>query len=822
MYQGKALVHVFGRTESREWLHLKYKGFLPYFYVAEDEEEFIRTLEEVVGIERGFQGLMRTEYGYTRSNFIKIFLKNPKVVEEVRNKLTNHGCADVLYCTRFLIDKQIARGGEISERHLVPCIFEIAPRIWFLDIETAGMFAWRGDAPICMIGFYDTYDERLCHLLYHPNYEQHQEITYTKDLLTDTLIADDLFFFNDEKELLMTFVEILNEKHPDILCGHNILKFDALVIPKRMQILGMNIKSLSPIGEVKYIKPRRRWKRRDISEIEDREKVREEVMIRGITIIDTMKGYKKIKRTGITSGALDDIAMTEFHIGKLGHLTYLDIIRILKDDPRKLLSYNIRDILIVKEINKQFNIINYYLTLKRKASCEFSDAEYVGRVVDRFLLQFAYRNNIVLPSRPRKEYYSSPEELQINEGYEGGFVKEPEAGLWDMVGVFDLKSIYPWIIIAWNISPETFSSNGENLTPIDGVRFSKSPNGIFKQAIQEVLDEREEIRKLKLQSTTDKELYDKLAEYDHALKIIGNAFYGVCQYDTFRLYFPPVSAAIAAICSELERFLLKKISNIRNLKVLYSDTDSSFVQFKFEGKSKEEILELMFKLEKRINEVYLPEFCKKYGVEPILSIKLEKFYDRFGITVDAKKKRYFGHIVWRTNWVDDYDIKGFEYRRGDASQLTKRVQKTLISMLCQGKSWNEIAMYLLTEEKKILNGEYPIDEIGIPRGLSKDLDEYVNEDVHIKGIKYAREHLNLEIPEGIKAKRVYIKRVPKGYPSTESICFLHGEDVPQGFIVDWKMMAEKVLKDKVTDFIAFHGKKWVNVVENDLTQYCDS
>jgi len=256
--------------------------------------------------------------------------------------------------------------------------------------------------------------------------------------------------------------------------------------------------------------------------------------------------------------------------------------------------------------------------------------------------------------------------------------------------------------------------------------------------------------------------------------------------------------------------------------ILLHNTDSSFVQFKFEGKSKEEILELMFKLEKRINEVYLPEFCKKYGVEPILSIKLEKFYDRFGITVDAKKKRYFGHIVWRTNWVDDYDIKGFEYRRGDASQLTKRVQKTLISMLCQGKSWNEIAMYLLTEEKKILNGEYPIDEIGIPRGLSKDLDEYVNEDVHIKGIKYAREHLNLEIPEGIKAKRVYIKRVPKGYPSTESICFLHGEDVPQGFIVDWKMMAEKVLKDKVTDFIAFHGKKWVNVVENDLTQYCDS
>lgn len=227
--------------------------------------------------------------------------------------------------------------------------------------------------------------------------------------------------------------------------------------------------------------------------------------------------------------------------------------------------------------------------------------------------------------------------------------------------------------------------------------------------------------------------------------------------------------------------------------ILVHNTDSSFI--KIHGVTDpEEIKKLAFELERELNEQY-PKFAKDYLNADVsfFSTKFEKYYRRF--FQGGKKKRYAGHIIWKEGQViDEIDVVGFEVKRSDSPQLARDVMKKILEMVLRGSTKEDVRTYLSNVIKKYRKGEYSYDLIGIPGGIGKNLEDYDIADAHVRGCKYANEHLGALFLKGSKPKRLYIKSVSSKYPQTDVICFEYGGQVPKEFNVDYNVMFDKTIK----------------------------
>jgi DNA polymerase elongation subunit (family B) len=238
--------------------------------------------------------------------------------------------------------------------------------------------------------------------------------------------------------------------------------------------------------------------------------------------------------------------------------------------------------------------------------------------------------------------------------------------------------------------------------------------------------------------------------------------------------------------------------------VLVHNTDSNFVLIP--GTTIEEIIEKAKAVEKKLNESYA-EFAKRELNADVsyFSTKFEKLYKRY--YQGGKKKRYAGNLVWKEGQtVDKIDIVGFEFKRSDSSKVTKNVQQTLITMILRGEKFEDIQKYMRDIVKNYKN--LPLDDIGIPGGLGKSLNDYAVDDAQVRGCKYANDYLSARFLRGSKPKRVYIKNVKNKYPKTDVICFEYGSQVPPEFVIDYDIMIEKTLKQPISRVVEPLGWKW--------------
>ena len=105
--------------------------------------------------------------------------------------------------------------------------------------------------------------------------------------------------------------------------------------------------------------------------------------------------------------------------------------------------------------------------------------------------------------------------------------------------------------------------------------------------------------------------------------------------------------------------------------------------------------------------------------------------------------------------------------------------------------------------KNYIAGKYPLDEIGIPGGFSKSLEEYEHADAHVRGAKYSNRVLHTSFGKASKPKRVYIKQVKGNYEKTDVVCFEYGDQVPAEFVVDWEdMLAKKPFVNPLKEFLS--------------------
>ncbi|SMO33709.1 DNA-directed DNA polymerase [Halorubrum cibi] len=837
------VVHVFGRRPAEHVdgdadhdvvEHLRVLGVEPYFYVptAELDRDPVEAYDVVIGTrEEGPDG---EPYESIRGEpLTRIVARTPRDVGNIRDDFETTFEADILFPNRFLIDNGLNGGLRVEERRLddgegtiqvhegmlEPADVDAEMRVNTFDIEVDDRrgFPEDGEEPIICLTSHDSYDDEYVVWLYDaPEAEvpPPEDLPDYEGIVEDGQIDFEVRVFEEEAAMLDAFVDYIDETDADLMTGWNFEDFDAPYLLDRMEVLDerddvevdLSPDRLSRIGEVW----RSGWGGPDV---------------KGRVVFDLLYAYKRTMFTELESYRLDAVGERELGVGKERYAG--DIGDLWEQDPERLLEYSIRDVELCVEIDRAQDVIAFWDDARKIVGCKLEDATTPGDAVDMYVLHMAF-GNFALPSKGQQEA----------EEFEGGAVFDPISGVREMVSVLDLKSLYPMSMVTINASPETKVDpdeyDGETYRTPTGVHFRKEPDGIIREMVNELLDEREEKKALRNEHDPGTEAYEQYDRQQGAVKVLMNSLYGVFGWDRFRLYDREMSAGVTSTNREVIDFTAGVTEEL-DRKVTYGDTDS--VMLSLGDLSKERAIETSFDIQEHINDRYDDFAREELNAEfHRFEIEFEKLYRRFFQA--GKKKRYAGHIVWKEGKdVDDIDITGFEYKRSDIAGITKEVQQHVIETIVTGDDIDEdleaITTYLSEVIDDFLAGNVDVEEVGIPGGIGKRLDAYETPTAQVRGAQYANELLGTNFGRGSKPKRLYLRKVhPDFWERMESeegldpqrnglygefkrdpdvICFEYADQIPEEFEVDWEKMLEKTLKGPIERVIEALGTSWEEV-----------
>ncbi len=814
------IIHVFGRTDKNDVEHVRVHGFRPYFYAP------TATLSGESGDDRitGSQEMDENGEPYESirgEKLTKIFGQTPRDVGQIRDRF-EHYEADILFPNRFLIDKDIKSGLSIPERRasdealvvphdeVEPIAMQADARVCTFDIEVDDRsgFPEEGEETIVCLSSHDSYDDEYTVWLYEVSATGPDELAGYEGIENefDAVVRR----FDSEEAMLAEFLDYIEETDPDILTGWNFADFDAPYLLDRLEVLGgadceegnLDPDRLSRVNEVW----RSDWQGPNV---------------KGRVVFDLLYAYQRTQFSELDSYRLDAVGEVELGVGKERYAGAIG--DLWEENPERLLEYNLRDVELCVEIDRQQGVIPFWQEVASFVGCKLEDATTPGDAVDMYVLHNAY-GKFALPSKGQQE----------TEEFEGGAVFDPITGVRENVAVLDLASLYPMSMVTINASPETkvdADYDDETYRAPNGQRFRKEPDGIMREMVDELLTERDAKKALRNDHDPGTEPYDRYDRQQQAVKVIMNSLYGVSGWDRFRLYDKENAAAITATGRRVIEFTESAANEIDH-QVIYGDTDS--VMLEFEGdESKDEIIEQAFGVEDHLNGRY-DEFAREElgATEHRFEIEFEKLYRRFFQA--GTKKRYAGHIVWKEGVdVDDVDITGFEYKRSDIAPITKRVQLEVIERIVHGEDLGEVKNYVHgVIEEFSEEGRIDLEQIGIPGGIGKRLGNYDTDTAQVRGAKYANLLLGTNFQRGSKPKRLYLDRVhPNFFERVDAsrfdekenalytefrrdpdvICFEFADQVPEEFEIDWEKMLDKTLKGPIARVLEALDISWEEV-----------
>ena len=262
----------------------------------------------------------------------------------------------------------------------------------------------------------------------------------------------DVYEFDSEENLLYKFVEYFSTSYPDIVTGWNIRFFDFPYLINRInKILGKKIsRKLSPWGIIKE---------KFITKKGSEEQAYDIV---GIAMLDYYELYKTFTYVNQESYSLNHISWVELGERKLSYSEYESITDFYKKDFQKFIEYNIRDVELVRKLEKKLRLIELAVALAYSAGVNYQDVFSQVRTWDVIIYNDLKVRGIAIPPKKKE---------RKDEQYAGAYVKEPLVGMHHWVASFDLNSLYPHLIMQYNISPETLTT--------DGARGTISPDGIL-------------------------------------------------------------------------------------------------------------------------------------------------------------------------------------------------------------------------------------------------------------------------------------------------------------------------------------------------------
>ncbi len=402
----------------------------------------------------------------------------------------------------------------------------------------------------------------------------------------------------NELELLAKYMEFWTKNPPDVITGWYIKMFDMPYLINRItKIAGNDVaKKFSPWGLISE---------RNTNIAGQNNKHYE---ITGISQLDYMDFFKKFGYSYGTQASykLDHIANTVLGEKKLSYEEYGTLHTLYKNDHQLFIDYNIKDVYLVDKIDEKMDLITLALTMAYRGGVNYEATLGTTAIWDSIIYRELNKQNIAIP----------PNENTIKSPYPGGYVKEPQVGLHDWVVSFDLNSLYPNLIIQYNMSPETlvvdidntyqsgveyYMNNIPNVkndlsVAANGSTYTRQRQGIVPQIIADYMLERKATKKLMLEamqknqdnpSTELEKQINQLENRQMAIKILLNSLYGALGNAYFRYFDMRVAEGIT-LSGQLaiqwaERAMndeMNKILKTDNFDyVIAIDTDSLYINF---------------------------------------------------------------------------------------------------------------------------------------------------------------------------------------------------------------------------------------------------
>lgn len=790
----RPVMHVLGRAPGGTRVHVRVHGVKPYFYVPFDDfGEELKNDDKVIEWKKGFENIQG-------EHMVKVVTRIPGDVPKLRNDYDHHE-ADILFPNRFLIDEGIEGSIRIPKEHVGPEPTDISvreikdsnynqkSRICFADIEVDDSKGFpsqeRAEKEIVCITVHDNYMGEYQIFLYHPEFP---EVSHGKARIR---------MYENEVNMLEAFVEYIKLRDFDVITGWNFTDFDSRYIINRLD----NLSDREDVNELSQSSISKLGSAYDDGWFGAK--------IKGMSVFDMLMGYKNLQFTELDSFRLEDVAQEELGVGKIKDNR--SIYELWENEPQKLVDYNVKDVELTVMLEQEQNIIKFYEEIANYVGGRLGEVVDASKAVDIKVLR-AVNGRWAVPSAKNVE----------TEEFEGAKVFDPVMGVKNNVVVLDLASLYPMSMKTINAGPETKDPDGELVAP-NGVRFNNDQDAVVVEIIDEMLEERQRYKDLRDEHPPDSDMYAIYDRKQTAVKVVMNTLYGVMGWDRFRLQDKDVGAAVTAVGRECIKFTEQVVEDM-GYEAIYGDTDSVMVKLD-DDLTKEEVKEIGFELEEKINEEY-DRFAKEElnADEHFFDIEFEKLYRRFFQA--GKKKRYAGHITWKEGKdKDSLDIVGFEYQRSDYSRVAKELMERVFNHILRGGDLDDLSKDVNELIDKLKNEEYEPDEFGIPASVTKDFDDYDTETVAVKGSKYANEHFDAEIQPGDKPKMNYVKRIvpdsegniPFPMPDEDSskaqpCCWMNYDVIPDELEWDWDEYIDKQIKSPIARILQGTDWSWSEVI----------
>jgi len=665
--------------------------------------------------------------------------------------------------------------------------------------------------------------------------------------------------FSTEYDLLNDFIHWWMDNTPEVVTGWNSKLYDIPYIVRRLdRVLGEKLmKRMSPWGLVTedetYIKGRK-YISYDIG---------------GISQLDYLDLYKKFTYTNQESYRLDYIANVELGQKKLDHSEFDTFKDFYTKGWQKFVEYNIKDVELVDRLEDKMKLIELALTMAYDAKVNYEDVFFQVRMWDTIIYNYLKKRNIVIPPKEKSDKDSK---------YAGAYVKEPIPGMYDWVVSFDLNSLYPHLIMQYNISPETLLDERHPSVTVDkilnqdltfelykdkavcanGAMFRKDVRGFLPELMEKIYKDRTIYKKKMLaakqeyQKKKTKELEKEIARCNNiqmARKIQLNSAYGAIGNQYFRYYKLANAEAITLSGQVSIRWIENKMNAYLNkiLKtdgvdyVIASDTDSIYLNmgplvdsvYKGREKTTQSVVSFLDKicqveLEKYIEGCYqeLAEYVNAYDQK--MQMKRENIAER-GIW--TAKKRYILN-VWDSEGVRYEEAKlkimGIEAIKSSTPAPCRKMIKDGLKLMMSGTEEEVIEFIDQCREnfKKL-----PPEEIAFPRTAS-DIRKYHSSSsiyapktpIHVRGALlfnyYVKEKKLTNkyslINNGEKVKYLFLKKPNIIQENVISFIQEFPKELALDKYIDYELQFEKSFLDPLKSILDTIGWNVEKTVNLDL------
>tara|TARA_A100001011_G_scaffold35883_1_gene34195 strand:- start:8354 stop:10867 length:2514 start_codon:yes stop_codon:yes gene_type:complete len=566
---------------------------------------------------------------------------------------------------------------------------------------------------------------------------------------------------NNEVELLQKFIKYWRTESFDIITGWNVNSFDITYLCNRIdRLLGENEhKKLSP------------WNQSDIREFVSQGYQKNMIFnLHGVSVLDYLELYRKHTFVNQESYKLDHIAKVELGKKKLDYSEYGNLHTLYKQDYAKFLEYNVQDAVLVEQLEEKLGLIELVQAMSYNAKCNYNDTFGMVKYWETIIYNFLKEQGIQTP--PQRLRSGNDKMKPII----GAYVKEPQVGKHDWVVSFDLNSLYPHLIMQFNISPEKMVKGNRQDVTIDrmltkendlsyvkqlgntvcpnGVMFTRNKQGFLPELMEKFYDERRMWKKRMIVYQKEREtckdvkrrreldtLIKRAYNNQQVRKIALNSAYGALANQYFAFFSIDLAEAITTSgqlvikWSEktINEFLNKTLKTENEDYVIAMDTDSVYItmdklvqQVLPNETDKTKIIDFLNKSEGLVEKVLadgfkdLAEYTNAFQQK--MEMGREVIADR-GIW--TAKKRYI------LNVHDNEGVRlaepklkmmGIETAKSSTPQWVRNKLTDAFKVVMQGTE-EEVWEFVETARKEFRN--LPPEEVAFPRGC-KNMPQYAH------------------------------------------------------------------------------------------------